>query len=271
MKSFIFIVLMIAGASFVFHRFMNASAPASQSAMYAPLENESSQAASEKVAVLDSRLKTTVAPTQAPGLVFSVGDIPSEDEKLLELATLPEYGYRLWLMLKTCEKTSDDAHSAAYDAEDKLLAEACLRIAAAIGDRSKEMIRRAAEAGVVQAQMDYVNYAVLNTENSDSVILQPEQIPMEDKKLALDFLNAAANSGAVEAMIMLAAVYDANVLTPASRVTSYAWDYAAHLTGLADNSDALLDERERNLTPEELRDGRRLGEGFYGACCRHQQ
>ncbi len=266
-----FIVLMIAGASFVFHRFMNASAPASQSAIYAPLENENSQTASEKVAVLDGRLKTTVAPTQAPGLVFSVGDIPSEDEKLLELATLPEYGYRLWLMLKTCEKTSDDAHSAAYDAENKLLAEACLRIAAAIGDRSKEMIRRAAEAGVVQAQMDYVNYAVLNTENSDSVILQPEQIPMEDKKLALDFLNAAANSGAVEAMIMLAAVYDANVLTPASRVTSYAWDYAAHLTGLADNSDALLDERERNLTPEELRDGRRLGEGFYGACCRHQQ
>ncbi|WP_460555742.1 hypothetical protein [Comamonas piscis] len=270
MKNLVFVISMISGALFFLDRFTNDSAPVNQSAALARLGNESSQPASEKLAVSDGRLRKNVPNTQPSGLVFNVGDIPAEDDKLLELAMLPEYGYWLWLMLKKCEKTSDEAPSEENNAKENVLAGACLRIDNAIGDRSEEMIRRAAEAGVVQAQMDYVNYTVFDAGNLDSVILEPEQIPAEDKKLALGFLNAAANSGAVEAMIMLAGVYDANVLTPANSVLSYAWDYAAHLTGLANNSDVLLDERETNLTPEQLRDARRLGESLYLACCRHK-
>lgn len=218
-------------------------------------------------AVSANPIQVAFSAAKLPRARLDFNDVPKGKVQLEEAVKSPDYGYKLWLLGRQCKKMHGQMENISKDVSNKSLVEACRRVEAAIGDSSKQLIRRAAEAGVVQAQIDYVNYAVFDPDAPDSESFKTENISEEDKKLSMEFLTSAAQAGAVEAMIMLAGVFEAGVLAPRNVVESYAWDYAAHLTGLSNGSDVLLDQRETNMTPEQLVAARTLGNNFYINCC----
>jgi TPR repeat protein len=141
----------------------------------------------------------------------------------------------------------------------------CNRIPNKYRDDPIAWVKRAAEGGVIEAQVAYP--ALASTE------LTPEEMVRDPKRVeryktdSMRFLTSAASVGSVDALNELAHTYQQGMLAPADPVLSYAYMDTVARSGLTPSANRMLELWAQNLTPEQIRRATEISNQLYRECC----
>jgi len=222
------------------------------------------------------------APLPASNVQIDSTDLASDYDRVSSVAkTDPTIAYGLALALAECQQLaaryegiSEVNDSAAVSPKTT---ESMLDSADAAAARCKglsedqlasqaELLERAAEAGVLDAQLNY-STILASSVLSPSSIARPEKI-IEYKKKSIDYLNRAALAGEPKALLQLGLAYQDGILADKSASRAYAYTYAYGMTGASKRTGKLLTQMEAGLSAAELARARAEGEALYRRCCR---
>lgn len=173
-----------------------------------------------------------------------------------------ESAYTLSRILLDCllvNKGKASGYGAANAAPDR-----CKGIEVSDANEARLWLQRAAENGVLAAQLLYWN--------SSSDLITPEDMfrdpkgVQEYKDKALSLLTSAASHGSVEAMIALSGAYSDGVNAEQNLQLAYAYRYAATLVrpDLTDPSTMF----EGELSPDQVDKAKTIGNNIFSKCCR---
>lgn len=76
-----------------------------------------------------------------------------------------------------------------------------------------------------------------------------------------------ANRGSVDAMLMVSGAYEIGVVVEKNPVVSYAFEYAAHKTGLLKNREEVLKLMEKYMTNKQINEAVERGNLILRSCC----
>lgn len=130
------------------------------------------------------------------------------------------------------------------------------------------LLEASANAGDLHAQLAYVINGSPLADDVEALTADGEEAD-RFKRNAVRFLESAAQSGSAEALTLLAGAYEVGVLVPQDASTSFAYTYAASMTGLTGRR-SLVDLKAKELNPQQLTAGKLKAQEIYSACCAHK-
>lgn len=182
----------------------------------------------------------------------------------------PEAQYVLALLLHECNMAATRAIQDSLD--EQALTKARERIAACnqlppglLGKRL-DLLERAAEAGFLLAQVDYVTLGGL--ELTSERLLREPGLGERFRTNAVRFLQSAASRGSVDALGALATAYEDGVIVERDPRMAYAYTYAISLTNKTRLSGMGLARLGRDMTSSDVEEAQRIGQGIFNRCCR---
>ncbi len=128
------------------------------------------------------------------------------------------------------------------------------------------LLTYAAQSGDVNAQNSYMG-EIGSWIDKHPELQYKSNFTSNYARNSLIFLQRAAASGNVDAMISLATVYNSGIITNRNPVDAYAYMYAASKTGLIPASQRLLSLWQHKLPPSDVAKGVSRGEAIYLNCC----
>lgn len=176
----------------------------------------------------------------------------------------PDYAYDVWRALQWCAedlpRLVDLARQAATVASSPPMETAAERTCSSLPEpvlsTRRQWLIHAADGGSTRAQLDYVIKGSPFANDPDALRAGgPEAAEFATR--ALKYLEAAAQRGSVDALLFLSGVYETGVLVRRDLERSYAYYYAAAASGLVRNADAVLQIKERELTPFQVEAARK--------------
>lgn len=214
------------------------------------------------------------------------GDALSTVESLRDRASAgdAEAAFTIYLTLSRCKSAMNaDVGTRALDAYRKADAlpsavaqlEADLDACQGVVNRedlfSERWLERAADAGLIEAQLMYAIDPSATIGSASDMIRDPESV-RRYKHRAAGYLSKAAGNGSVDALIRLANAYDHGILVPADPVLAYAY-YAASIKAnpgvpLAEQA---LDAYLTRVPANRREDAESLSRSIYSRCCQKRQ
>jgi len=141
----------------------------------------------------------------------------------------------------------------------------CNRVAVVDTSEALEMMQKAADAGLVQAQVLYPDAASELMTPTD-MIRDPDAVK-QYKERSMAYLASAANQGSVDALLQIANAYANGIMTERNLQMAYAYRYATNLAfpDLGNDDPARL--YGGGLTDEQLSVAKSMGNKIYRQCC----
>lgn len=131
---------------------------------------------------------------------------------------------------------------------------------------SLAFLKTAAEAGVLQAQLSYSNFASDRFETVADVAKNIKEFE-QFKQDSMRYLSSAARSGSVEGLLAMSEAYRQGMLTEQNPVQAYAYLHAVNQSGLTSPADTGLALLGASLNPVQLQQATLLGNNLYRQCC----
>lgn len=171
---------------------------------------------------------------------------------------------RLYLMLQNCEKIQAGTPSleslrrdeaAQVDVEATLLQRAaelehCASIDKKIIAERASWLGMAAEAGLLQAQLIYAVQAEELLGGAQGMLQNPESV-QRHRANAMRYLDSAASTGNIDAILVLSDVYQGGVLTPRDPVAAYGLRLASLTVSPGWADPRVVAQWGRDLTPAQ--------------------
>jgi hypothetical protein len=183
--------------------------------------------------------------------------------KLYDCSILYGRYERLQEAVRTGKKTEEAGNKQLTSLDEKH--ESCKGLSKDDFDKRFEYIAQAAEAGDINAQVDFLALYGESLEQPEHA-LDPEWIRAYKEK-GVSYLKAAVSKGSVDAMSALAMVYWDGLVVEKNVVIAYAYMYAVSRSGLAPSAQSALRMWEPSLSPEEVSKAKDLGTSIYKNCC----
>ncbi|TBR13184.1 MAG: hypothetical protein EPO46_03215 [Lysobacter sp.] len=219
----------------------------------------------------------TVNPTQSyPGALGGPINSSARFAALRDRAkTDPGVAYPLALLLHQCRQMSETLDAIAeanevrsgkqdvaamMDRADALQAQ-CAHIPAQELGSYRKLIQSAADAGIVDAQVDYATLVSAEF-NGMHVIRDSEEIT-EFKKKSIGYLNRAVRAGSAKAMQNLAFAYADGVLAKRDPLQAYAYAFAFTRAHNGVRNQQFLQAFGRGMSPTQIHLGQETGEAIY--------
>jgi len=178
----------------------------------------------------------------------------------------PEIAYALARDLFACYGKSQDDRDPFPTDPSTSYKEKCRGLTSQDYQSAVNLLTYAAQGGDVNAQNAYM------AEIGSWIDKHPElqyksNFTSTYARNSLAFLQSAATSGNVDAMVALSNAYNTGVITNRNPVDAYAYMYSATKTGLIPASQRLLNLWQRQLPPSDVANGTSRGEAIYLNCC----
>lgn len=157
------------------------------------------------------------------------------------------------------------ARSAAESTEQALID--CEGLSASDYGSRGEWLTKAADSGMVEAQLLFASDASAILGDSSDMLADPDKVKRYRRK-AMEYLHRAANKGNVNALMQISNAYRRGILTDPDLVSSYAYYRAAQRasSGLQ-ASDRMQRRYEEQLTAPEVIRSKLLADSIYRKCC----
>lgn len=187
--------------------------------------------------------------------------------------------FEIYLKVSACRRaltaTTNDAELAAYKragiaesvlaTEERTLSE-CAGLDFENGLASENWLEKAALGGSTEAKILYAIDSSASLGASAEMLKDPEKVARY-RQNAVVFLNEAANSGSVDALMSLANAYDTGILVKKSPATSYAYYLAVQRVNSGLIPQALLDGMLRQMTQQDINSAKERSQQIYDRCC----
>lgn len=187
--------------------------------------------------------------------------------------------FEIYLKVSACRRalitTTNDAELAAYKragiaesvlaTEERILSE-CAGLDFEDGLASENWLEKAAFGGSTEAKILYAIDSSASLGASAEMLKDPEKVARY-RRNAVVFLNEAANSGSVDALMSLANAYDAGVLVKKNPATSYAYYLAVQRVNSGLIPQVLLDGVLRQMTQQDINSAKERSQQIYDRCC----
>ncbi|WP_435028708.1 hypothetical protein [Xanthomonas cucurbitae] len=128
-------------------------------------------------------------------------------------------------------------------------------------------LEKAAEQGSIEAMVLYSIDSASVIGPATDYLSHPEKL-VEYRSKAMGYLDKAASTGSVDALMALGRAYDAGVLAQKSPVKSYAYYKALGMVEPNADLNSLLERSRSTLKPDQLSQANRLADQIVGSCCR---
>ena len=209
-------------------------------------------------------------------------DLARDYEKFMDLSKSdPVYAYAFALKLNECRNVggmldaADDLGRTANGAEAS--PEAALLTAEGVLERCKgltdeqtgqyvDLIDFAARSGVVEAQLAF-STVVANSMTLQDAIVEPGKL-IDYKRKSIEYLNRAASSGNIDALLQLGFAYEDGILTEKNPEQAYAYLYAYSLSRPGGRISSLLSNAASGLSASQQSVAQTRGNSLYSECCR---
>lgn len=133
--------------------------------------------------------------------------------------------------------------------------------------RTFELLKNAAELGNANAQIEYAGGRTPMAQfRQDEMLAHAEEI-LEFKRDGLRYLNNAASTGNIGALMSLAWEYDEGDIVTKDSTRAYAYAHAVAITGLTPASTRALEHLGDKLTEGQLVAAQKMGNQIYLDCC----
>lgn len=161
-----------------------------------------------------------------------------------------------------------------YIEEWKHLSEACLNVPASLISRRGEFLEAAITDGVPGAATRYYRFGPNG--NWDDATNRPEDLfVIEWQRRAKAELEKASMAGDIEAIGLMASVYEEPGSTEGERVKALAAEIALRRSAAQDgrntlHHDRLISNLKKDLTPSSISEANELSSKLFTACCEKQ-
>ena len=182
------------------------------------------------------------------------------------MAGNPKIAYALSMDLFSCALKSQEDGDAFLSDPSTTFGEKCKGLTDGDYAKAVNLLSYAAENGDVNAQNAYMGELALWMRKHPELKYKQDFLSTYTTN-SLNYLRRAAESGNVNAMVQLAQVYDAGVITNRDAATAYAYMYATNKTGLVPSSQRMLTYWQGQFTPQEISNGISAGDQIYRECC----
>jgi TPR repeat protein len=209
------------------------------------------------------------------------GDASTVVERLAPAANAgdPQAALEIYLKVSACRRawanTTSDSELAVYkrigtaqavlEGQEKALAE-CESLDFASELVSKNWLEMAAQDGSIEAKLLYAVDTSASLGTSADMLKDPEKVERY-KKTAVRFLNEAADSGSLDALMKLANAYDVGMLVPKNPSMSYAYYLAIERVDSGSIPTIVLDGLRSQMSPREISAARSQAQEIYSRCC----
>lgn len=187
--------------------------------------------------------------------------------------------FDIYLKVSACRRAlnsrTSDAELAAYmkagiaqsalTTEEKTLAE-CAELDFENKLVSQNWLEKAALNGSIEAKILYATDSTASLGTSADMLKDPQKLA-QYKENAVRFLNDAANSGSVDALMSLANAYDAGILVPKSPSSSYAYYLAIQKASPGLIPQAMLDGMGSQMSSRDINYAKARAQQIYSGCC----
>lgn len=203
------------------------------------------------------------APVKLPSGNLSIS-LPELEARAM--AGSPKVAYALAMDLFACAlHVQDDDDRFASD-PSITFGDRCKGLTNANYDQALKLLTYAADNDDVNAQNAYMGEVGLWMRTHPELQYQQDFMSSYVTN-SLSYLSRAASSGNVDAMMQLAQVYDAGVITSRDPSAAYAYVYAINKTGLLPSSQRMLAYWQSRFTPQEVSKGISAGDQIFRECC----
>lgn len=193
----------------------------------------------------------------------------------------PAASYSIYLKLRQCKsavsslpgKEALEAYRRAGVSEEAVLSQVSQTLSDCSGLPDSEFhdqrrwIEQAANKGLLEAQLAYATDSSLAFRASDGAETGGDGSD-EYKANALRYLNAAAQKGSLEAVLMLAQAYGDGILVKTDHAKAYAYYKAADLARPGLVSSAVLSAQRNKVPGGQVGAAEAAAAGIYRNCCR---
>jgi TPR repeat protein len=131
---------------------------------------------------------------------------------------------------------------------------------------SESFLKRAAELGVLEAQLSYAGVASMRYVTAEDIAKNIKSFE-QYKADSMRYLSSAASTGNVDAMLSVSNAYSEGMIVEKNNVRAYAYMYAANLSGLSPTPTNALAELSANMNTSEIQQATALGKSIYSKCC----
>lgn len=173
------------------------------------------------------------------------------------------YAYRAWILYFRCEKYIPLVNE--EDSVERKTLEECRLFVDKLSAHHNELLYMAAESGLSGARIDYFNHAFGDYYPDES--LNEDSQKMLAAKEAFSMVMDEAVRGGVDAMLMVSGAYEVGVIVEKNPVIGYAFEYAAHKTGLLKKREEVLKLMERYMTNSQIEEATEKGDLIFKKCC----
>ena len=131
---------------------------------------------------------------------------------------------------------------------------------------AESFLKRAAELGVLEAQVSYAGVASMRYVTAEDIAKNIKSFE-QYKADSMRYLSAAAGTGNVDAMLSVSNAYSEGMIVEKNNVRAYAYMYAANLSGLSQTPTNALAELSASMNTSEIQQATALGKSIYSKCC----
>lgn len=131
---------------------------------------------------------------------------------------------------------------------------------------AESFLKRAAELGELEAQLSYAGVASMRYVTAEDIAKNIKSFE-QYKTDSMRYLSSAASTGNVDAMLSVSGAYSEGIIVEKNNVRSYAYMYAANLSGLSQTPTNALAELSTSMNASEIQQATALGKSIYSKCC----
>jgi TPR repeat protein len=131
---------------------------------------------------------------------------------------------------------------------------------------SEQFLKIAAEAGILEAELSYLNFASARFEKATDIAKNLKEFE-QFKSDSMRYLSSAAEAGNIEGLLAMSDAYKNGMLTEKNDIKAFAYLYAVNKSGLTNSANSSLTRLSANMSQKEVEQATNLGNSLYKQCC----